>query len=160
MNEKNGRLVFLWSSADSRSTLGADSQAISFIFSLFQFCFGCPVSYLVSEQTPIYLNFEAQSIHNKKNHQKKKKNPMQSLFPNHRNTSHYSKPDFPAKQKITTVANLQNHCQIRCQQRIPFAPATHYEHLPSLPCACSLSLISKVTQYSPLCVIHFLQPNK
>ena len=26
MNENNGRLVFLWSGADSRSTLGADSQ--------------------------------------------------------------------------------------------------------------------------------------
>ena len=47
--------------------------------------------------------------------------------------------------------------------------ATHHEHLPSLPCAamtftCSLPFhrkypidpISKVTQYSPLCVIHFL----
>ena len=47
--------------------------------------------------------------------------------------------------------------------------ATHHEHLPSLPCAamtftCSLPFhrkypidpISKVTQYSPLCVIHFV----
>ena len=59
MNENNDHLVFLWSGADSRSTLDADSQWFSclvltlskaqvltprssFIFPLFQFYSGCP----------------------------------------------------------------------------------------------------------------------
>ena len=99
MNENSGCLVLLWSGADSRSTLGADSlwfsrlvltpskvqvltpskaymltpRSYSIILLLFQFCSVCPVSILVSEQTLICLKHPRSQSKTKKITQKKKK---------------------------------------------------------------------------------------
>ena len=81
MNEKNGRLVFLWSGVDSRSTLsadskqglGADSQVISlyFIVVLVLFWLSC-ISFGIRANTDLF-EASSQSIQNQKNITKKKK---------------------------------------------------------------------------------------
>ena len=89
MNEKMAIWSFLWFGADPRSTLSADSQWFPrlvltpskaqvltprshlFILLLFQFCFGCLASYLVSEQTPICLKHHHSQSKTKKKKKKK-----------------------------------------------------------------------------------------
>ena len=116
MNENNGRLVFLWSGADSRSTLGANSQWFPhLVLTPSKAQVLTPRSYILFFR---YFNFVLvvlrqfwyQSKHRsvevslqeriRKIKQKKKKNPLLSLFSTHQTPLHH-----------TTVTHISNQTQ-------------------------------------------------
>ena len=82
-------------------------KSYPFIFPLFQFCSDCPVSVLVSEQTPICLKHHRQSIQN----QKKKKNAFTIYFP-----PPEIQPPHHLQNPFTT--SLPNHISCQATRRL------------------------------------------
>ena len=89
---------------DSKQGVSADSEVISFIFPLFQFCSGCPASILVSEQTPICLKYHHKSIQNQT---KKKKRSFHRIFSTSRNPA--TTPPSKSLHDIFSKPTSENH---------------------------------------------------
>ena len=138
MNENNDRLVFLWSSADSGSTLGADSLwflclVLTFMSYLLFFCY---FNFVLVVLRQFWYQSKHRSIwSNRKSIQNQTKKKIHRIFSTTRNPAtpppSKSLHDISAKPHQTTISqypHVSSHQKVTRQPK-PFDPTTNKPHL-------------------------------